>query len=117
VADQLLELLQAHAAGDTLGGWLAHDDVVAIIAALEDRDRWQTRAESAASLYETAIQERDAALEDRDRLREGCQQALEAIAPCVVGWDYPDVPPMPEWAKRLESVVPILRAALEEKPS
>lgn len=42
-------------------------------------------------------------------LRATCQKALEAIAPCVVGWE-PGT--MPSWAQTLNEAVPDLQAAL-----
>lgn len=42
-------------------------------------------------------------------LRENCRHALEAIAPCVVGWKPEQVP---EWVKPLRAVVPELRKAI-----
>lgn len=41
---QLLDLMRAHGAATTLGGWLAHEDILAIIAALEDRERLRAAA-------------------------------------------------------------------------
>jgi len=43
----------------------------------------------------------------RAQLEAVSQKALDAIAPCVVGWDE-----MPEWAEALAAVVPDLQDAL-----
>lgn len=48
--------------------------------------------------------------EARFRLAEAvCREALEAIAPCVVGWEEGV---MPVWAEKLSAVVPHLQDVL-----
>jgi hypothetical protein len=47
--------------------------------------------------------------EERDRAVAACRKALEAIAPCVVGWAPGSAP---VWAEKLLEVVPDLQEVL-----